>query len=86
MKLIVIRDDPRGVLAPVLEHDESVVEIFYCRSIAGDGEDSAHNLLRAGVPARGNREIAEHDFSRLGESRNRGGGDLHGDSVRRIRP
>src|SRR3989338_8060417 len=46
VKLAVVGDDARGILSPVLEHDEAVIQVLDHIAVAGDSEDSAHGALR----------------------------------------
>jgi hypothetical protein len=56
VKLVVERDDARGVLASVLEHDQAVVEILNRITVAGNGNNATHGEVRKGRKGRKGRK------------------------------
>ena len=44
MELVIVGDNPGSVLAAVLQHDQTVIEVLDDVAVAGDGDDSTHRI------------------------------------------
>ena len=80
VKLIVERHNAGCILSPVLQQNQSVIQILNDIPVAGDCENSTHTSERK----RGGREpgIAEHGLTTKSEGRKECGGVNHTMSVR----